>query len=51
MTRQEYEIILKLIENNTSKRQYPVGYEYHIPEFGIEKLKQDIKALIEEEAE
>ena len=49
MTKQEYKIILKLIDRNTATKQ--VGYyqyeEHYITATGIARLKQDIKDLFE----
>ncbi len=51
MTKQEYKMILKLIDRNTSTKQ--VGYyQYesrYISEDGIKQLKQDIKDLFDDE--
>ena len=51
MTKQEYKIILKLIDRNTKTKH---GYYDDYPEIdkeGIEQLKQDIKDLFEESDE
>ena len=48
MTKQEYKMILKLIDKNTETVQ---GYDFDHPEIdeeGIKQLKQDIKDLFEE---
>lgn len=51
MTKQEYKMILKLIDRNT-KMEHGYYDDYpNIDEAGIEQLKQDIKDLFEESDE
>lgn len=49
MTKQEYKMILKLIDKNTYADCDQYGYAYpKIDKEGIKQLKQDIKDLFEE---
>ena len=51
MTKQEYKMILKLIDRNTKMEH---GYYDDYPKIdkdGIEQLKQDVKDIFEESAE
>lgn len=49
MTKQEYKMILKLIDKNTDVDCDQYGYDYpEIDKEGIKRLKQDIKDVFEE---